>query len=141
MSFKVRIETIPYDQMAYPTPGDYYWSHNGTLVIQVAELGDWRYEYLVALHELEEVARCRHRNISLKQIEDFDLAFEASRMADDDSEPGMASDCPYRQEHLEATATEMQAAAALGVDWMEYEAAINKLVWPEGKPVDSRGSR
>lgn len=141
---KIVIETIPYDQMSYPTVGDYYWSHNGTLVIQVADLGDERMNYLVALHELEEVMRCKHRGITLKEIEDWDLAFEHARSngeVPDDAEPGAAKGCPYRCEHLEAEVTERRAALDLGVDWEEYEAAIEGLEWPADRPIDNRHAR
>lgn len=138
---RIIIETIPYSQMSYPTVGDYYWSHDGTLIIQVAELGDDRMNYLVALHELEEVMRCRHRGISLTTIEDWDLAFERTRRVGDDSEPGAAKGCPYRREHLEAEATERRAAVDLEVDWNEYEAAMDSLAWPEGRPIDCRHAR
>lgn len=139
--FKVKIETIPYDEMSYPTPGDYYWSHDGTLVIQVAKLEDWRQELLVALHELVEVALCKERQISLKQIEDWDLKFESEKDSDDERGPGDVPGCPYRREHLTATAVEMLVGDALGVDWDQYEESISTLDWPAGKDHDQRGGR
>jgi hypothetical protein len=139
--FKIVIETIPYDQMRYPTPGDYYWSHDGSLIIQVADLGNWRYEYLTALRQAQEVIRCRHRGIHLKEIEDWDLAFERDRVPGDFRNPGEVDGCPYGKEYREAINSEKIAAQELGVDWNEYQEAVNKLVWPQDRPIDSRRHR
>ncbi len=121
------VETIPYDQMRYPSVGDYTSDENGALTVKIAELPDWRYVRLVAIHEIIEATLCRQDGVTDAEIDAFDIAFEANRPEDDDSEPGDDPAAPYRRQHLMATAIEKMIAAALGVDWKTYEEAINAL--------------
>lgn len=112
----VHIETIPPKDQRYPTCGDWYWQ-NGNMVVKVSESkdADWRKEFLVGIHEAIEAALCRHRGISLQEVDDFDLSHLES------DQPGEERDAPYKREHMVATAIEMILASELGVDWDEYE--------------------
>jgi len=61
-------------------------------------------------------------------IDDFDMKYEATRMEDDHtSEPGDHPLAPYRLEHFAATTFERLFATELGVEWYEYEEAVNSL--------------
>lgn len=114
------VNAIPMGDLRYPTAGDWYYDlHSGVHRIQVCELGDWRYEFLVALHELVEMALCRHHGVSQKEVDDWDLAHP------DADEPGELPDCPYFEMHAFATLIERMMAWALAVKWADYEAAVN----------------
>lgn len=121
MDLNVAIQTIAHTQQRYPTVGDWTWDDDsGALTIRVSDLGDWRYEFLVGIHELIEAALCRHGGITQEQVDAFDLAFEAARPEGDASEPGFASEASYRQQHMVATGIETVLASLLDVDWNEY---------------------
>ena len=117
----ITIQTIPHAQQRYPTVGDWIWVDDHNLQIRVSDMGDRRYEALVAAHELVEALLCREHGITTEMVDAFDKAFEG------DGEPGAAPHCPYRLEHLRATAIEAKLADALGVDWYEYDAALMAL--------------
>jgi hypothetical protein len=125
---KIQLETIPHEQQRYPTVGDYWEDENGVEQVRVSAMKDWRYEVLVGVHELIELALARHRGISEKAISDFDIAFESSK--EQGSVSGEAGDhplAPYRREHFFATSLERMLAAELDVDWGEYERYIDTL--------------
>lgn len=126
---KIYVKTIQHEQQAYATSGD-YWQEGGeagTLQVRVSDMGDWRYEALVAVHEIVEAVLCRAQGVSFEDITTFDLLFESKRAADDDSEPGDAPSAPYQRQHNFATAVERMLCAALGIPWAEYEAANERL--------------
>jgi hypothetical protein len=121
---QIQIQTIPHNQQAYPTVGNYELDGD-TLKIYVSELGNPRYEMLVAIHEFCEAVLCGDRGISFNEITKFDKEFEAHRT--NDSEPGDDPKAPYRQEHLFASGIEKLMAAELGIEWQAYEQTIHKL--------------
>lgn len=114
---KIEIESIPQSKQRYATLGDYWRAADGALYIKVQEFADWRYEFLIALHELVEEALTHQRGIQEPDI----MAFDTAHLDSDD--PGMLPDAPYHKEHVYATGVEMAMAAMLGVDWAEYETA------------------
>jgi hypothetical protein len=124
---KITIETIPHEQQRYPTIGDWVFDGKGDLTIRVSALGDWRYEALIAVHELVEVLLCKHQGVSQEAVDQFDLEFERKRTEDDTAEPGDALEAPYRKQHCFATGVERLLASELGVGWKEYEERINTL--------------
>jgi hypothetical protein len=127
MALKINIETIPHNQQRYETVGDWWWEPNGTWEFRISDMGNWRYEMLVAIHELVECVLCRHMGVSQSEVDDFDKAFEAQRPVDNTDEPGDDSKAPYRLQHCIATGVERIVAAMLGVSWKDYEDAINAL--------------
>lgn len=118
---------VPHSLQRYETVGDWEINRNGKLKITVSELGNEKYEKLVALHELVEVILCEAAGITDGQVTDFDKAFEARREEGNTDEPGDDPHSPYRHEHRIATIVEMIVADALGVDWRDYEEKINAL--------------
>lgn len=116
----IEIKDVPYGQMRYPSLGDYWRSADGSTYIKVASLPDWRYEFLIGLHEMIEEAVTRHRGIAEPAIKAFD---EAHLDLDD---PGMSPEAPYHREHVLATAIEMLLAQELGVSWAAYEEACRE---------------
>jgi hypothetical protein len=125
----INIQTIPHKDQRYETPGDWTFEQND-LNILVSETGDWRYDALIALHELVEVILCKHRGIKQEDVDKFDNKFEAERIEKlhrPDDEPGDSPQAPYRREHCTATGIERIMAAELGVDWQTYGDTLSNL--------------
>jgi hypothetical protein len=127
---KINVQTIPHDEHRYPTSGDYWEDEEGTLQVRISEVGDRRYEFLVAMHELIEFELCRLRGIGEPVITAFDVQFEREideRVRDPDEEPGDDPSAPYHREHVFATKLERMLADEMGVDWDEYEDSLGEL--------------
>ena len=124
---KIIIQTIPSSEHRYSTCGDYWVDPDGTMQIRVSDMKNWKYELLVAVHELIEQNLCLDRNIKEEDISAFDIQFEKEReegKQPDDAEPGDDPKAPYRKEHFVSTNIERILAAELGVDWAEYDKAV-----------------
>ncbi len=121
------IRTIAHKDQRYDTVGDWQDTFDigpprrAQLVITVSRLPDWRYEFLIALHELIEAALCGHRGITAAQVDEFDMSYAG------DGEPGADPRAPYHVEHEFAWKVEQEVAAQLGVDMEAYTAAIDAL--------------
>lgn len=124
---KIVIETIPHAEQRYETVGDWYYEPDGTLHIRVSELGDDRYNFLVALHELVEQELCKDRGITQDVVDAFDKKYEEQRVPGDDSEPGDNPVAPYAAEHCAATGVERLLASLLNVSWKTYDDKIMSL--------------
>lgn len=120
---EVQIEVIQPAHMRYRTVGDWFFDEPDILTIQVADTGNWKYNILVAIHELIEVVLCRDAGVTEKQVSDFDLKHQ------DDEDPGSHPKAPYRIQHLTAMGIEMVLAAMLGVNWRVYEEALDKIYY------------
>ena len=121
----IEIKVIPHSEQRYDTVGDWFLDGEGWH-IRVSQLGDWRFHFLVAFHELLELAWCTWNGVKQADVDAFDIAYEAARKPGDFSEPGDDPCAPYRVGHQFATMVEMFAAVALGVSWGAYEDAIGK---------------
>lgn len=124
---RIVVEVIPHDQQRYPTCGDWQLKNPDTLYVYVSETGNRNFNALVAIHEVCEAVLCLAQGISAKDVDKFDIAYEANRIVGDDSEPGDDSDAPYKRQHCFATGIERLVAAELGVDWKTYEETLNAL--------------
>jgi len=130
MTLRIAVETIPHAQQRYPTAGDYWWDDDGTFQVRISDLGDWRKELLLAVHELIEMGICRYKGIEEQDITDFDIAWEKHRAAGlvmTVDEPGNDPAAPYFNEHGFASAIERICAFQLGVNWIEYNQAMGAL--------------
>src|SRR3954471_1821185 len=104
MPLRMHIETIPHQSQRYPTVGDYWEDEHGVEQIRVSEMMDWRYEVLVAVHEIVEMALTRQRKISEESITEFDIEFEKNKEKKlVHGEAGDNVNAPYRKEHFFAT--------------------------------------
>ena len=57
---KTQIETVPHGSQRDPTVGDYSDDEAGVEQVRVSEMPDWRYETLVAVHEMVERILVKH---------------------------------------------------------------------------------
>lgn len=120
---KIVFDVIPHNKMRYPTCGDYY-KKNGELHIRVSKMNS-KHEFLVLIHEMIEWFLIDQKGISIKSIDDFDMLYEETKT--DNSEPGNDPNAPYYEEHQFATEIEKLLAKKLGVNWLKYDEAVNKL--------------
>lgn len=127
MAIRIIIETIPHEKQRYATVGDWYLGSDASIHINVSDMGDWRKEAAVAIHELVEVLLCQSNGVSQVVVDDFDMEFESRREVGDVSEPGDHPTAPYKTEHCIASGIERIVAAAFGLSWSEYEDKINSL--------------
>jgi len=126
----VKIEIIPNESQIYPTVGDWRFDDWGDLTIKVSDMKNWKYEMLVAIHELVEVCLCKERGIKQSDVDAFDIQFEKEREQGlhlQDEEPGFAPNAPYLKEHTFATLIEKEMAVQLGVDWGIYDKTVMEL--------------
>jgi hypothetical protein len=121
MISSVKIETVSPKAMRYRTVGDWFFAAPGCLTIQIADTGNWKYNLLVAVHELIEVILCQIAGVTEKQVDRFDLAHQ------DDEDPGTHPKAPYHAQHLVAMGVEMTLAAIMGVKWRTYEDALDRI--------------
>lgn len=128
---EIKIKTIPHSKQRYDTVGDWEWDKNGNLTVSVSDMDNWKYEFLVAFHELAEVMLCKDRGISQESVDEFDISFEKIRQqfpkTIGDQEPGNMSSAPYNKEHAVATQLEYILAQELGVNWNDYDESVNNL--------------
>ena len=117
---KILIETIPHSSQRYNTVGDWEVMPDGTWYVKVSSLGHWRHEVLIAVHELVEMALCRHEGITSAEVDAFDLAC-------DEPDPGLNPRAPYHKQHMVATAVETLLAGLMEVNWADYEAQVMHL--------------
>lgn len=118
----IEIKTIPDKEQRYNTVGD-YWKKDGKDIVRISDMGNWKYEMLIVIHELIEESLCRARGISDDAITEFDEQYEKGRKYGVLDEPGNDSEAPYHAEHVFATKIEKYVAEELNIDWEKY----NKL--------------
>ena len=118
---KISIRTIPHDQQNYDTVGNYFMGPDGWLMITVSDLGDWKKEMAVAIHELEEYTSAIGRGITIEEIDKWDMSYEG------EGEPGDDSRAPYHPDHVFAEGIEKQSIEHWGMDWEEYGNVLSGL--------------
>ncbi len=118
---KITIETIPHGRQRYPTAGDWRIDAEGNISILVSDLGDWRYNAAVGIHEAVEAILCRRAGVEGCEVDRFDLGFRGN------GEPGDDRDAPYATQHCFATAVERMLIAAMGLSWADYDKAVEAL--------------
>lgn len=124
---RIIIDTIAHSAQRYPTVGDWKIDADGTIHIYVSDMGNDDYAFLVAIHELVEARLCQKCGITDEMVTAFDEKFELVRKPGDISEPGDDPLSPYRREHCTATAVERLMCAELGINWFDYEQAVQRL--------------
>jgi hypothetical protein len=127
MALRIEIRTIPHSQQRYETCGDWFYGADASWQFRISDLGNWRIELAIAVHELVECALCRYAGISVLEIDDFDMAYEAQRAPDNYDEPGDDPKAPYHKQHCVATGIERIVVCMLGLAWKDYDSKINSL--------------
>ena len=117
----ITVNVIPHGTGRYPTVGDWQWGKDDGLTVTVSDLGDHRFNLLVAAHELTEALLCRRDGVTEAEVDSWELAHLESE------EPGEEAGAPYFTQHAEACAVERWLAWMMGVVWEEYEAAYERL--------------
>jgi hypothetical protein len=118
---KIIIQSQPHSLQRYNTVGDWYTDKiNGNVRIYVSQMNNWRFELLVAIHEVVEAFLCLNDGVLEEDVTKFDKAFLG------EDEPGDEPDAPYARQHCIATGIERILAALLGVKWSNYENAIER---------------
>ena len=121
---RIIIQTTPHSLQRYNTIGDWYTDRiSGDVKIFVSNLANWRYELLIAVHELVEAFQCMHNGVAEEAVTKFDKQF-----VERDSEPGDSLQAPYAKQHCLATGIERVLAFALDVKWQLYEDTLEKLI-------------
>lgn len=128
---KIICSVVPHKKQRYPTCGDYF-EKKGDMYIVVSKmipkgLKGLNYEFLVLIHELIEWYLIKQKGVTIKQVDDFDMAFEKNRNEGDISEPGNDPHAPYFNEHQFATKIEEELAKYMGVDWLKYNEYVDEL--------------
>ncbi len=146
----INIKTIPHNEQRYRTVGDWWFENNRitttnfedsgikkqsvvieeVLEIRVSQMSDWKREYLVAQHEMNEAMLAHARGIRTEIVDAFDIQYEKERDEGKHQsweEPGLDSKCPVYNEHLVATGIEMILAQQLEVDWNSYSKEVENL--------------
>jgi hypothetical protein len=121
MSLIIEIKTIPQEQHRYETIGDYV-GHERLRFIQISDMGNAKYEFLIALHEMIEQALCLERGIAEESITKFDKEFKG------EGEPGDDPSAPYYNEHQFATKVEEMVCKEIGLDWNAYGRYLNEFM-------------
>lgn len=119
------MEDVEHSSQKYDTLGDYWTEPDGTWHIVTSDLGDWRLNFSVLLHEFIELALIKHRGITEQEVLDFDLSVPSNSPYQDD--PGFDPKAPYHKEHVFADAIERLIAPHLGVLISEQWDAAKKL--------------
>lgn len=120
---KITIKIIDHQYQRYDTAGDWWIGEDGAWHIVVSDLIDPRFNFLIVIHELVELALCQEHGISQEIVDAFDIGY--SGLFRDD--PGDDPYAPYHQEHVVASAIETIMAVHLGINWSLYEATIEAL--------------
>ena len=124
------LRTLPAKLQRYPSGGDYFEDASGKCIILVCEMGNWKYEALVAAHEICEYLLVKAAGIKIESIDDYDKQFERERemgIHGLHDEPGDQPDSPYHVQHCIATGIERILAAALLINWTDYAYAVDSL--------------
>jgi len=110
----IDVETVDHGEQRYETAGDWE-NYNNHFIVRVSDCDNWKYEALLAVHEIVESLLCRSNGITQETVDEYDM---------NNSGDAELPECPYYKEHATASAVERLLAVSLGVNWDEYEKAI-----------------
>ncbi len=123
---KIIIETIPHDQQRIPGQVGDWVIDNDHIIVRVSELGDWRFNAAVGIHEVVEALLCLNDGVSQEAVDKFDANY-AKIAQYIGLEAGDSAQAPYARQHCYATSVERMLIAAMGLSWAEYDAAVEAL--------------
>lgn len=136
----VRIEVIHHLSQRYNTCGDWFLQQRNPiaapsyqeLLIRVSDTGNWKWNMALALHEFVEATLCTGATppVTAKQVDDFDIGWDAKPHLPEYDEPGDDVDAPYHKQHVDATQLEMEFFDDFphrANDWDLYERKLDEL--------------
>ena len=109
--FEASIVTIPEKEHRYDTCGDWLVDDFGAIRIRVSEMGDWKAEATVAIHELIETAWCKAHGVTTGMVDAFDMDYPQ------DKNPGVDPAAPYFEGHKLAMQIEHLFASGIDYDY------------------------
>jgi hypothetical protein len=123
---KIVLEVIPHEKQRLGEPGDWFFDKQGDLQVRVSDSGDWRFNFLVARHEMDEAILCKYNGITTEVV-DYDQKINSgSDKNDPDSYSGYPGS-PIQRFHNDALAAEWQMGRLLDVNWEDYGIAWEKF--------------
>lgn len=123
MPLIMEIKTVPHKHQRYDTLGDWV-GHERIRFYSISEMGNPKYEFLVALHEMIEHAACIEAGISGDDVDRFDFMYEGD-------DPGNDPKAPYHKQHTFAEKIEREVCEFLGLDWNAYGRFLNEYMAKE----------
>jgi hypothetical protein len=118
----IKIYTIPMQDQRFTTQGD--WKEDDKeLNIWITDMGDWKCEFGVFVHEIVEWAICKHMGVTSDECDAFDALFEKEYDEgkwDISVEAGYDPRCPYRKGHVWGDRVSRVMLWLIGVSWKEY---------------------
>lgn len=127
----ITIKAIDHKDQRYETCGDWIFEPDGSIIIYVSKMKNWKYELAVAIHEMIEVLDCKENGVSQETVDKFDKDFEKMRDIYPDiiglTEPGDMKAAPYFLSHQMATEVERKYIYENALNWDEYEREVNSL--------------
>lgn len=126
---RIVLEFVRHDQQRRGEIGDWFFDAAGNLTVRVTDLGDWRYNFLFARHEMDEAMLCMSHGITTEMVDDDDDNKSPEDNADSFS--GYPN-CCYQAQHNDALAAEWVMSRLLDVDWKAYAAAVKCVEEREG---------
>jgi hypothetical protein len=124
---EIHIKVIPHnEQREHGNVGDYWEKSPGVWEMRVSELGDWRKNMLVAVHELAEVIQTEAAGIPEPTIQKFDEEYYRDN-PDTLVEAGDVPAAPYHRQHVVAELIERLLASQLGISWLDHTNAVESL--------------
>jgi hypothetical protein len=120
---KITLEVIPHSKQRLGVIGDWFFKGDD-LTVRVSDLGDWRYNFLVLRHEMDEAMLCKHNEITTEMVDEDQVK------SDDTDDPDSFSGYPgarLQNQHNDALAAEWIMARLLDVRWTEYGNAAEKV--------------
>ena len=124
----ITINTVPNEEIRTRkgfTGADWWWDENGVLQVRVAELGDWREEFALAMHEVSEAGMVKYLGILPKDVDDFDSEYQRTHVVDLNA--GDEPLAPYKVPHTFATAIERIITGVMNVDWKPYDDKLSVI--------------
>ena len=118
----IDVAFINHTSQRYDTAGDYS-ELGGWWAIQISKTKDPRHAMLVMVHEIVEMILTKQNGVNWSSIDEFDTIGEGK----DHSDPGTMPSAPYHNEHMLATQIEKKLAKMMGVDWEEYNQALDEM--------------
>jgi hypothetical protein len=119
---RIQIETVPHAQQRYETTGDWWWDPDDTLQMRVSALAE------LAPRRTDRCSRARGG----AALQGSRCVYGSGRRVRHGSGerigwPGDDPRAPYHREHEFAGCVERLLAHELGIDWNDYEDALDAL--------------